>query len=423
MKISAPNGDVLLAESSSKPRRSVWRRALCQADKLLRRLGINFARLEEQRLIEVACRRTGFSDFGDNAYREPLRRLLESYKSDAKLNCFSRLIAREDTIRLLSNRLLIEAERQRYPEIGEQEIRQPIFITGLPRTGTTLLHALLALDPAHRVPLTWETLYPSLPADPSKSSVDTRIRKADRQIRLFNRLTPEFKKIHQIGALLPEECLVICSYSFMSNQFETTHRVLSYLSWLKEQDLQPAYEWHRRILEHLQWRQPSKRWVLKAPAHLFGLEALLQVYPDAGVILTHRDPLVAVASNASLTVTLRRIFSDEVDRREVGIECSQRWSEGLYHALAVRDSGVVPSDRFADVYYNDLVRDPVATVQRIYRHFNLAFDDSHASRIREYLSRNPRHKHGKHRYSLAQFGLNQEQEMERFGAYRKRFKV
>ena len=374
-------------------------------------------------LLDAARRKTALDDFGSPPFGEPLRRLLESMEAEARLNPMGRLATRYDLIHLLVNRLRMEKDRKRNPGIAEVEPRRPIFIAGLPRTGTTLLHSLLALDPASRVPLTWETMYPSPPPEAATYLTDRRICLVDGQMRWFHRMLKGFNRIHPVGARLPIECLVITSHAFLSYQFETTHRLPSYLEWLEGQDLRPAYEVHRRFLQHLQWRCPGERWVLKAPAHMFDFEALFSVYPDAQVVMTHRDPIQMTASNASLTATLRSAFSDEVDPFEVGPECSRRWAEAISRALRSRDRGCAPAERFLDLYYDDLVADPIGAVHTVYAHFDLPFPAGLEEKIREFHHRNPKDRFGTHRYSLEEFGMNREDEVRRFAAYRERFRL
>lgn len=381
------------------------------------------ANLEEEELIRAAFRRTGHDDFGDASFREPLHRLLSALQAEAHLHPLGRLAARRELTRLLVNRLRMQEDRKRHPGIAEQHIRQPIIVTGLPRTGTTFLHGLLALDRANRVPRTWETLYPSPPPEAETYYVDRRIALVDREIRWFHRMVQDFNRIHPVGARLPEECLVILSHSFMSYQFASTHRVPSYLDWLESQDLRTSYEMHRRFLQHLQWRCPGERWVLKAPAHMFDFEAMFEAYPDACVVMTHRDPIEVTASHASLMATLRSAFSDDVDPIEVGRECTQRWAEALSRALRSRDRGCAPSERFLDLYYTDLVADPVAAVERVYRHFDLPLPDGLREKVRESVNRNPKNRFGEHRYNLYDFGLELQEEEKRYAAYRERFRL
>jgi hypothetical protein len=379
-----------------------------------------FVSLAPERLVADARDRARLDDFGEPDLEEPLRRLTASYDREAGLTVIGRIAARQDTVRLLVNRLRMQEDRRRQPGIGEQAVERPLFVTGLPRTGTTFLHGLLAQDPANRVPYTWEAMFPSPPAR-SRRGADRRLEQAERQIRWFHRLNPDFRRIHPLGARLPDECLIITSHSLASFQFQTSHRVPSYQAWLERQDLRACYAAHRRFLQHLQWRGPAGRWVLKAPAHLFGLRALFETYPDAGVVVTHRDPLEVVASLASLHTTLRSTFSDDVDPIAVGAEVTRRWAEGLARGQRARDAGCAPPARFLDVRYTDLVRDPIATVRLIYRQFDLRWSDAVEARMRHFLATNPRGKYGEHRYTLEQFGLDRDEEAERFRAYRERF--
>jgi hypothetical protein len=400
---------------------SALARALRSGSRVLQRAGLPLVRLDAELFLDEARQRTGVDDFGDPGFREPLRRLVADYDGEAGLSLLGRIAARQDVIRLLTNRLRMEWDRRRHPEIGAQPVRGPLFITGLPRTGTTLLHGLLAQDPAHRAPLNWEMMFPSPPPDRVHHHHDPRIAASERQLHWFYRLNPDFRRIHPLGARLPEECLIITSHSFLSFQFQTSHHVPHYQRWLEAQDLRPCYEAHRRFLQHLQWRWRGERWMLKAPAHLFGIRALFQVYPDAGVILTHRDPLEVVGSLASLTTALRSTFSDDVEPVRVGSEMTRRWAEGLDRALRVRDEGVIAAERFFDVRYVDLLRDPLGSVRRIYRHFDLALTRAAEERMRRFLAQHPKDKHGRHRYTLGEFGLDPDEEGARYRAYRERF--
>jgi hypothetical protein len=263
-----------------------------RGDELLEKTGIRWGKWSPQRLIELAKRQTGLSDFGGGEFFEPLSRLLESCQREAKLNAVGKLALRSDIIRTLSNRLLIERERRLIPEIGNQKIRQPLFIVGLPRSGTTLLHMLLASDPEHRAPLSWEVMFPCPASDENKTE---RIRRTRRNLAALHWLAPTFGRVHATGAMMPQECVSLMSPSFLSDQFDTMYKVPSYRNWFLKQDLRQAYAFHHRFLQHLQQRKPAGRWVLKAPAHLFALPALLTRYPDARFIQAHREPMETVA--------------------------------------------------------------------------------------------------------------------------------
>lgn len=387
---------------------------------ILARVAGGVPRLDAASLVRSARRSTGLADFGPGDFTEPLERLVASFDDEAALTEIGRLAARWDLRRLLATRLRLEDERRRYPKIAQQEIRRPIFVTGLPRTGTTILHALLAQDPAVRAPLHWECLFPTV-ADGSDR--ERRIRLCTRNLDWFHALNPAMRRIHPLGAMLPEECLILTSYSLRSFQFETSHRVPAYQAWLEASDLRPMYQRHRCLLQHLQFQRPGDRWVLKAPAHLFGIDAIRAVYPDAVIVFTHRDPLEVVASNASLHTVLRRSFSDRVDPHAVARENTVRWCEGMRGALAARDRDQANSASYVDVYYRDLVRDPLAVAGDIYDRLGLALGAAAERAMLDFLAHNPKDKHGRHEYGLAEFGLDASEERARYRNYCERFGV
>lgn len=218
------------------------------------------------------------------------------------------------------------------------------------------------------------------------------------------------------------ECVAIMSHTFASPQFQSMYSVPSYQRWLTYQDWRPVYEFHRQFLQHLQWRCPAERWVLKTPSHLFALEALLAVYPDARIIQMHRHPLQVVASVASLDAVLRRAFSHRVNLKEIGAEALQQWAYGVESAMQVRHSDHAAPGRFFDAYYTDLVREPISTVRRIYAHFGLRFTDELETRMRRFLAEHPKDQYGVHRYSPAQFGLDPDAVATAFRAYLSRFR-
>jgi hypothetical protein len=383
--------------------------------------GRRFISLDVDHVLAAGRRRGGGRDFQDTTFLEALGHLVRALATEARLNVLGRIVARETVVNHLATRLHLEADRRRHREIAAEPIQRPIVITGLPRSGSTLLHKLLAQDPANRVPQTWEMLDPSPPPERGTYDHDPRIASAERNLRWFHRLVPEFKAIHAVGARMPEECVVILSHSFLSSQFCSMYSVPSYQAWVRGQDLVPAYQLHRRVLQQLQWRCPGDRWVLKAPAHLPALRELSAVYPDAAVIMTHREPLEVLPSEASLHTVLRRAFSDAIDPGVVGREITELTADELRVGLRARDDGCAPPERFFDVRYRDLVRDPLAMVRRIYLAFDLPFTATAEARMRRYLADSPKDKHGAHVYSLQQFGLDEDEERERYRSYRERF--
>jgi hypothetical protein len=389
----------------------------------LSRAGVRTIGLEERPILDAARRATQLEDFGDETFREPLRVLLRAIDDEARLTLLGRIVARQDIVGLLANRLRLQDDRKRNSAIGAEEIRRPLFIVGLPRTGSTLLHHLLAQDPSSRVAQAWEVMYPSPPPTRETYETDARIARAARHLKWLDTLTPDFKAIHAVGAQLALECIAFMSPSFICWRFNTMYRVPSYQDWLEGQDFLPTYAFHRRFLQQLQWRAPGGRWVLKAPSHMLAFDALFETYPDAQIVQTHRDPLTVLASAASLTAVLHGAFSDQPDPVDIGNEVRRRWTLGIERGMQFRRSGRVPEDRFLDVHYHDLVVDPMGAVRRIYEHCGMSLTDAAEARMRKFLADNPQGRHGRHRYSLEAFGLDFDDLFCRFKAYRENFGI
>ncbi len=372
------------------------------------RTGLRPVSLSEADLLAAARRATGLDDFGAGDFREPLRRLARALESEAELTLLGRVVARRDLGGLLANRLRLQADRKRFPEIAAEPVAAPIFITGLPRTGSTLLHHLLGQDPGTRVSQAWEVMYPSPPPARATYATDRRIGQATSELRWIDWLAPHFKAIHPVGAQLPLECIAIMSASFRSIRFPVMYCVPSYEAWLEGEDMRPAYAFHRSVLQHLQWQAPGERWILKAPAHLFAFDALLATYPDARIVQTHRDPVTVVASLASMSAALQRAFTDRVEPRGIGREAVRLWTNGLERSVELRRSGHLAAERVVDVHYAELTRDPIAVVRRIYARFDMPLNALAEMRMRQFLADNPKAKHGPHRYALESYGLDAE---------------
>jgi hypothetical protein len=372
-------------------------------------------------LVRAARARARLDDFGAAPLAEPFERLARATEEESRLTLTGRIAIRSYLIDLLVNRLQLQRDRTKDPRIAAEPITRPVFILGLPRTGTTLLHNLIAQDDAVRVPLTWEVMYPSPP--PRAVEVDdTRIARCTRALRWLDRLAPDFKRVHPVGALLPQECIAITTHAFASIQFHTTQRVPAYEDWLEQAPMEGAYLCHREFLQQLQRHGGGRRWVLKAPGHLFALDALLAVYPDACLVQTHRDPLRIVGSIASHGVVLRAAFSDAVDPGEVARDWSARWAAALARALRMRDASAAHG-RFLDLRYDEIVRDPIAAVRAIYAHADLELRPEAEQRMRVFMAANPQDRHGPHRYTLEQYGLDRDQEASRYAGYCARFGI
>ncbi|MCP4035452.1 MAG: sulfotransferase [bacterium] len=386
--------------------------------------GIPEVSLDEASLLAEAQANTGLDDFGDPIFRDGLRRLLESVEREGRLTAIGRLIAHGEVLRHLENRLRVTADWQRWPEMGEVEIEKPIFVVGLPRTGSTTLHDLFAQDPGNRVPLTWECHRPSPPPERATYESDPRIAECQNHLDITSEaLIPEFKAIHPMGALLAQECVMLQASDFMSIIFANQFRIPSYERWVEQVDLRSSYATHRQQLQYMQWRCPGERWVLKSVGHLWGLEALFDIYPDARVVMTHRDPLKLIASHCSLVSMASSMGSDQVDDEEIGREWSQSWEGAMRKGIAFRESGKVPPEAFFDMHFPEFIKDPVAMVGRIYEHFGLDLSSANKERMSGFLAENPPGKHGKHSYTLERFGLDPAKERERYSFYQDYYDV
>jgi hypothetical protein len=372
-------------------------------------------------LVGLARNETGYADFGAVSFEEPLRRFLDACATEANLSLVGRLATRWDVVRFLSNLLRFQAEEARRPEIASQRIERPIFITGLPRSGTTFLHRLMMADPESRAPLVWETIYPW----PDLSAPDPRARRVARQLKMFERLAPEFRALHPLDATSPQECSEITAHVFRSLRFDTNYRVPSYRDWLDSDPSRhlPAYQFHQRFLRHLQFQDghPS-RWVLKCPEHVFALLSIRAVYPDARLVFVHRDPVKVLLSVAHLTEVLRRPFTRDLDPAEIGRDESARWLAGAEQMMRTGDDVGLP-EPVCHVHYMDLISDPISTVDSVYRHFGMALPWSAIASIERYVAERPNGGYGPRNYAFANHGLSEEVERERFRPYMLRFGV
>jgi len=364
-------------------------------------------------LIAHARRLAGGGDFERDDWREPLEVLAHSLDQEADLTFLGRFLARTDVSRRLSNRLLIEQSVREHPEMLDRPVTAPIFILGLPRTGTTLLHRLLAVDRNHRVLLAWQTDRPAPPPEPATHHHDRRIRLTQRDLDSLHWLNPRFRHIHEVGARLPEECINLMANDLVSLWFALAYDTPSYRDWFNGLDFTTCYENHRRQLQLLQYRFPEARWVLKAPMHMLGLPALLTVYPDARFIQTHRDPVEVAPSGASLINTFRAPLHRRSDPARVGATVLDDLHLWWSTAGEVRRAhpGELP---WIDVDYPELVANPMAIIREIYGTFELELSEETEDAMRVFLDANRQHKHGVHRYGPEDFGLSADQIRDRF---------
>ncbi len=405
------------------PHRPLSIKALNLIGRGFRDFGFDWPSLDERSLLEAARRRAGSDDFGGDEFREGLRVLLGSIEREADLTTLGRLSCRETLLRYLENRLRLAEYRAHHPEVAQQSIERPVFIVGLPRTGTTLLFNLLAQDPCNRAPLSWEVEWPVPPPEPDTYQTDPRIRDAEKLFANLDRLIPTLPAIHEFGAELPQECVPINAHEMLSVQFNVTFHAPTYQRWLDQQDMVRSYRFHEKFLQHLQSRYMKERWALKSPAHLPALDALLQVYPDALIIHTHRDPAEVMPSLASLHYAFRSMTSDSVDPARVGRNVMDIWSLYLSRAVEARRRHRDKPGQFFDAHFHDTLTDPVGLLRRAYDHFGLDFTDETGRRMAAFLAANPRGSRGLHRYAREDFGLQLGEIRERFSGYCAEFDV
>jgi len=379
--------------------------------------------LDADSLLAAARASTGLDDFGDDSWREPFGVLVGAIAREAQLNTVGRLMTRAELVRVLANRLRLVDLWKRHPEILDAEVRAPIFIVGTARSGTSILHEVLAQDPRLRSPATWEVFYSVPPPEPATYASDPRIPGTDHEVKLWHEVAPEYLTMHANAAVHPQECIFLMGHELASAHFSGVLDVPSYSAWLATHDLTPAFRFHRRMLQTLQWKHPRERWLLKAPSHLSVLPALFAAYPDAHVVFTHRDPAKTVPSTVSLMATLRRMRRDDVDPRAIAQGTLGGVARGLEKMMAERASGAIPDAQFVDLRYADVMRDPLAAIRTVYQRLDLTLPPETEERMRAYLAAKPRAKHGAHRYQPADFGIDPERLRARYAAYAERFDV
>ncbi|MET0546724.1 MAG: sulfotransferase [Caulobacterales bacterium] len=358
--------------------------------------------LDEASLLESAMRATGLSDFGADDWREPFQVLVKSFEEDAALNLMGRIRTRSELLQLLEARLQIEDWYKRHPEIDDQEIREPIFVVGQGRSGTSFLINFLASNPDNGALMQWEATFPAPPPEKETYLTDPRIEKAHKLIDQWNRVTPSIVSMHEFSGYVPMEDCQILGLNFMApSWFGSLGQAAAYDSYMAKQSPMPALRYHRRVLKLLQWKNPRKHWTLKDPIHLDRLPELLTVYPDARFVWPHRDPLRALASTVSLIGTIQWGRSDQPFKGGsfeyvTDPVLSARRLDVVIDQL---EAGVVPENRIYHMLYKDLVSDPMAAIDAMYRHLDLELSESGRAAMAEYLASNPRDARPAHKLS------------------------
>jgi hypothetical protein len=383
------------------------------------------SRLDADEIVREALEAAGHDDLGADDWREGYERLLHSLTNEAGLSELGVEVVRAELVGYLTARAGVIAWRKDHPDEVNGPVQRPLVIVGQPRTGTTILFDLLAQDPAFRVPLTWEVDKPLPPPETATYETDPRIAEVQATLDLAEEVMPGFTTFHPMGAQLGQECVRFTAHTFRSMIFPIQYRVPSYNRWyLHEADLAPAYRWHRSYLQHLQSRHPGDQWLLKSPAHLWHLDALAAEYPDAVVVQTHRDPLVVVASVSALATHLRGMSSDEASLEEISQQYAEDIFDGLTRGMEARERGVLPAEQFVDVHFSSFVKDPIATVGRLYDALGRDFSSDVEGRMRDFLEAHPGDGGGSgKRYRFSDTGLDAASLRAKAKAYQERYDV
>ena len=378
--------------------------------------------LDERSLLDHARHATGLSNFGNAEWVEPFNVLLNAIESEAELTFIGRLMSRNDIVQWLKNRLLVERFREINPRVVDQEIINPTFVIGLPRSGTSILYELLALDPEVNVPLIWEAFIPCPFGGSESLNAQNRRSRAHKAFSLWQEIVPDFGSIHKMSADIPAECGLLMANTFISDHIASLHQTPSYSKYCSTADLVPVYKYHKLLLQILQSQKPDGRWLLKAPEHQVHLEALMEVYPDANIIQTHRDPIVCMASTASLLQSLYLVRSSKTfDTLQFeNIVLGQATAERLTHVMDQRESKKIGKEHIFDSRYQDLLSDPVRCIKRIYDYFGRDLPSDMQTSILDYVKEKPQYRDGEHRYSI---GKPLIKDRKLFSRYQKEYDV
>lgn len=372
------------------------------------------------RLHEEASAATGLTDFGDTAYREALSVLLKAYDDTADLGELGRYASYASLVNCLKGRLHTQAGITANPHCLTQTLKRPIFIVGLPRTGTTILHRLLAQDPSNQGLEYWLGSYPQPRPDYQDwASFDT-YREVDQSLAMLGEINPEIKAIHEMTTEGIDECRLLLMHTFANVSFQANATVPDYEQWLYEADLSSAYAYYQRALKLIGSRDPHKRWVLKDPSHMWAMDTLLETFPDALIVQTHRDPLKLIPSVSSLVMSAKTMNEPHASPAVVGAQQLEQWAKVLEKTMAVRSRY---PDRFVDIYFDEFMASPLQQVDKIYQLLGESINPSLRLHLEEWLQQHPQGQHGSHAYQASDFALSGEMIRERFATYQQQFNL
>ena len=372
-------------------------------------------------VLAEACEKTGLDDFGPDDFREGLAVLCESINGEARLNELGELAVRDTVVNSLANRLRVFDWIRRHPEVARERIEAPIIVIGMFRAGTTFLSQLLDQDPHNRALLRWEASDSAPPPSPANFRSGPRVDAARLSNDMLEELNPRMTAIHHEDAAGPTECIAVMSQDFKSLSWEAITNVSAYSRWLLTSDQGSAYEYHRSTLQVLQSGGVRGQWTLKSPHHALALDALTAVYPDARLVLLHRDPVVLCASVCSLISTLSGTFSDADHTAYVAEHWTAMLEESVKRIEAFRAAH--PEHPIVDVQYADLLDDPLGTVDDLYAACGAELDPGARDAMAAYVTAHPKTEFGTHGYDPAEFGLDAGELAERFAGYVDRYDV
>ena len=376
--------------------------------------------LNSNAVIDRAIKKAGHSDFGGESWREGLERLVDALNDTAELTPDGANMMSYRITLLLANRLAIVKTCQSHPEIDEQVVQGPVFVIGLPRTGTTALSQLVAADPQMRSLRAWESAAPVPPPETATEHSDPRIAESQAGLNYMYATYPQWAAMHHETAETPTECQDLLGMEFKAQHFDGMAYVPAYTRWVVNCDMTSAYAWHHRVLKLLQWRCPPTLWHLKTPVHMLYLDSLVAEYPGARFLWSHRDPAAVLGSVCSLIAYCRTWVSERDDSATLGAEQLSIWTEAVRRAMAFRER--VGETRFADLTVAEIQSEPVAAIERAYTRLGLGFDERSRAAIGKWAAGNQPGKHGKHVSRLEDFGLSVDQVHAAFGGYLQKFK-
>ncbi len=360
--------------------------------------------------------RTGLSDWGADTFRKPFELLIADLNTHAALTEIGVKRAHRRLSDTLAARLELVADRKKFAGLAEETIEQPIFVIGLPRSGTTFFHNLLTADPANRSPMTWEIMYPSPPPQAQSYHSDPRIEKAREAMRFEGFMEEELQSIHPFEAERPEECNFLWELSFTTVNYSAWWNIPNYNAHLYAMDFTPVYEEEKRVLQHLQHRLRGDRWVLKTPAHHAWMDDLLSVFPDALFVQCHRDPAKIIPSLSNNLAVWRKTFSDLPPQGDFGM--LEQQARMLKNVARIRALPGMEA-RFFDAHFLDVQKDPIALFEDCYRHFGIEVTPERVAAVRDWMEadRSDHAKGPKHKYALSDIGMDYAQIDAAMGEY------